>query len=143
MTAAMHHLFERRPLAGAVGVGLVVHVGVVVGALLVLRATAEPPELEMVEVIPVDDERVRNVAADIERAAVVVGPSVPATQPGPRPRQFRYIAGHYLRYHFKVEPRELEKSLSSLPIQTNFSWPAVAGLTMLAQTFGWEPYDHA
>jgi TonB family protein len=93
MTAAMHQLFERRPLAGAVGVGLVAHVGAVLVLLLVVRASAEPPEPDTVDVISVDDDRLRTVAADIERAAaVIVGPSVPIIQPGPRPRQFRYIA---------------------------------------------------
>jgi protein TonB len=95
MTAAMHHLFERRPLAGAAGVGLVVHVGAVLGLLLVVRAGAEPFE-EQIEVIPLDDERVRSVAAEIERVAspVIMGPSMPITQPGPRPREARYIGEH-------------------------------------------------
>jgi hypothetical protein len=94
-------------------------------------------------------EPVRVIIALSDEQAVRLSESLRAAMGDPivlttfEPRQFRYIAGHYLRYHFKVEPRELEKSLSSLPIQTNFSWPAVAGLTMLAQTFGWEPYDHA
>ena len=94
MTAAMHHLFERRPLAGAMGVGLVVHVGAVLGLLVVVRASAEPPEPDTVDVIAFDDDKLRAVAADIERAAapVILGPSVPIERPGPRPRQSRYIA---------------------------------------------------
>lgn len=96
MTAAMHHLFARRPLAGAAGVGLALHVGAVAGLLLVVRAGAEPLEEERVEVIPLDEERVRSVAAEIERVAapVIMGPSVALMRPGPVPRVARYIAEH-------------------------------------------------
>jgi len=96
MTAAMHQLFARRPLAGAAGVGLAVHVGAVAALLLVVRAGAEPFEEETVDVIPLDEERVRSMAAEIERVAapVIVGPSVALMQPGPAPRAARYISQH-------------------------------------------------
>jgi protein TonB len=125
MTAAMHHLFERRPLAGAVGVGLVVHVAVVVGTLLILRATAAPPELEMVEVIPFDDERVRDVAADIERAAVVVGPTAPVSPPAPTPRQVRYIAERHA--DAPKETRVRSALVTALPSPRPASTPPRAG----------------
>jgi TonB family protein len=69
MTAAVHQLFERRPMAGAVGVGLVTHAI----ALALLALMVRPPERmfdeETVDVIPLDEEAVRGVAAQIERAA--------------------------------------------------------------------------
>jgi TonB family protein len=69
MTAAMHHLFERRPLAGAMGIGLVAHVGLLVLLGLVLRSDPVVLEEDAVEVVPIDEEAVRGVAAQIEHAA--------------------------------------------------------------------------
>lgn len=117
MTAAMHHLFARRPLAGAAGVGLVLHVGLVAGLLLVVQAGADPFEEESVEVIPLDEERVKSVAAEIERVAapVIMGPSVPVTQPGPAPRTARYIAEHDSDVVRETRARTARVAASTVP----------------------------
>jgi TonB family protein len=88
MTAAMHHLFERRPLAGAMGVGLVAHVAIL--ALLAVVVGRGPPPLdeEAVEVVPLDEEAVRHVAAQIEREAA---PMVEAAHGAP-PKEAQHIA---------------------------------------------------
>src|SRR5205814_301764 len=88
MSAALHHLFQRRPMAGAVGVGLATHVCVLALLALVVRLTPQPLEEETVDVIPLDEEAVRGVAAQIERAAV---PTVVA-QHGAPPREAEHIA---------------------------------------------------
>jgi TonB family protein len=88
MTAAMHQLFERRPLAGAVGVGLVAHLGLLAFLALVVRLGPQPVEEETVEVIPVDEETVRGLAEQIERAAA---PPL-QTAHGEPPREAQHIA---------------------------------------------------
>jgi TonB family protein len=88
MTAAMHHLFERRPLAGAMGLGLVAHVAILAVLAVVVRRGAPPVDEEAVEVVPLDEEAMRNVAAQIERAAA---PTVEAAHGAP-PREAQHIA---------------------------------------------------
>jgi TonB family protein len=88
MTAAMHHLFERRPLAGAMGVGLVAHLVILAVLALAASRNVQPLDEEAVEVVPLDEEALRHVAAQIERAAA---PTVEAAHGAP-PKEAQHIA---------------------------------------------------
>jgi TonB family protein len=88
MTAAMHHLFERRPLAGAMGVGLVAHVAILAVVSLVVNRGVQELDEETVDVVPLDEETARHLAAQIERAAA---PTVEAAHGAP-PQEAQHIA---------------------------------------------------
>jgi hypothetical protein len=58
-----------------------------------------------------------------------------------KPDKFKYIAGQYLRYHFKIPAKDLADQLESLPrMKDEFSWKQVKGLKDFLQSAGWSSF---
>jgi hypothetical protein len=56
-------------------------------------------------------------------------------------KEFKLIAGQYIRYHFDVRYDVVDDQLKLLKLTDRFNWEQVAALEMLAPSLGWEKFS--